>query len=213
MRRGGLGGGGRRTRGVLLALGLLAVAGTAGGCGAVWTYDQAMRARDRIYPFHFAPPDSEAFATPQPPPVYAVVFKEDFYIPAEPPEPGKPGRPRRVVSEAQGPLIVLPDSAAAAADSLAGPKLPPQPVQVDLTPAQEQALLGTTRRDMARADSLLSRFQGTAGAAGAPREQVEAARGLLAQAEAALKRKDFQGAANLAQKARLLAETLAAGRP
>ena len=41
------------------------------------------------------------------------------------------------------------------------------------------------------------------------RERVEAAQGLLNQAVSALDRHDYQGAANLAYKARLLAESLA----
>ena len=183
------------------------------GCGAVWTYNGAMRLQDRYHPHPFTPPDSVALALPQPPPVYAVVFEEGFYVPPPPvvlrrrPSPSGPGDSTRVE-------LVLPDSLGADT-TLVGPVLDlaiPK-VRVDLPPDQESALAAQARRDMAQADSLLNALPESGRAGGTPREQVEAARGLLNQAEAALDRKDVQGAANLARKARILAESLAASTP
>jgi hypothetical protein len=195
-------GSGRRIR-VVTGAAALCVALT--GCGSVLTYNQAMQLRSSYYDFHFEPPDSEAFALPPVPPVYAVVFKEGFYVPPEPVV--LPAHPARVRKDS---TAVPP----AVADTVAAPILlpPPPQVQVDLTPSQEADLIARARRDIGRADSLLTAVSAVRGDR-TTLEQVEAARGLLRQAEAALARKDFQGAANLAQKARVLAETLSAGRP
>jgi hypothetical protein len=187
------------------ALGTAALWGVISGCSSVFTYNQAMELRSSYYDFHFEPPDSEAFALPPAPPVYAVVFKEGFYVP-----PGPVVIPARA-SRARKDTVAT----ATAVDTVAAPILlpPPPQVQVDLTPSQEADLIANARRDIGRADSLLASVAAGRSRDRTTMEQVEAARGLLRQAEAALARKDYQGAANLGQKARLLAETLSAGRP
>lgn len=174
------------------------------GCGAVWTYNEAMDLRRATYFFQFDPPDSDAYALPTPPPVYAAIFDERTYVPPSP--------------------VVLPPTRAwrsrgeIVADTLAGtPPLitlePPPPVQIDLSPAQESALRGRAQRDMAAADSLIALHSRSAPPGAAESEQIRAARGLLYQARAALDRRDYQGAANLAEKARVLAERLIARQP
>ncbi len=177
---------------------------TLGGCGAVWTYNEAMDLRRATYGFQFDPPDSDAYALPTPPPVYAAIFDERTYVPPNP--------------------VVLPPTRAwrsrseTVADTLVStPPLitlePPPPVQIDLSPAQESALRGRARRDMAAADSLIALHARAASPGAAESEQIRAARGLLYQARAALDRRDYQGAANLAEKARVLAERLIARQP
>ncbi len=192
----------------LLAAGAAATA--LAGCGSVWTYGEALRLQARDATRYYAPPDSVAFALPDPPPVYAVVFKEEFWVPPAVPAPS--GRPAPVRRDS---LLAGTRPDTLAADTMTVPPvlLPPPPVQVDLTPAQENELIRTTRRDMARADSLLATVRASSRRGEAVTEQVEAARGLLRQAEAALGRKDYQGAANLARKSRILAENLASGAP
>ena len=187
------------------ALGTAALWAAISGCASVITYDQAMQLRSSYYDFSFEPPDSEAFALPPAPPVYAVVFKEGFYVP-----PGPVVIPVHATRARKDTVAT-----ATAADTVAAPILlpPPPQVQVDLTPSQEADLIASARRDMARAESLLASVAAGRGRDRTTPEQVEAARGLLRQAEAALARKDYQGAANLAQKARVLSETLSAGRP
>lgn len=193
---------GRRAAWVLTAG--AALLATLGGCGAVWTYDGAMDLRRATYAFHFDPPDSDAYALPTPPPVYAAIFDEQTYVPPAP-VVLPPTRPWRSRSE---------NDADAPANTPPLITLEPQPpVQIDLSPAQESALRGRTLRDMAAADSLIALHARSAPPSAAEAEQIRAARGLLYQTRAALDRRDYQGAANLAEKARVLAEQLIARQP
>ena len=192
----------RRAASVLAAATVLLA--TLGGCGAVWTYNDAMDLRRATYGFQFDPPDSVAYALPTPPPVYAAIFDERTYVPPAP--------------------VVLPPTRAwrsrggTAADTLATtPPLitlePPPPVQIDLTPAQESELRGRAQRDMTAADKLIALHARSAAPSAGESEQIRVARGLLVQARAALDRRDYQGAANLAEKARVLAERLIERQP
>jgi hypothetical protein len=196
-------------------LGLAAAALALSGCGAAWTYDGAMQLHREYYDFQFEAPDSVAFALPVLPPVYAVVFQEAYYIP--PPEPMVLSRPIRPGVPADSVRVEISFADPAADDSVfVGPVLdlgPPPQVRVDLTPAQEEAFRTRAESDIARASRLLDTIPATRREPGANHERVAAARGLLLQAAAALEREDYQGAANLAEKARLLAENLAASRP
>jgi hypothetical protein len=206
----------RERAGIGLALlAAVALALAAGGCGAVWTYDGAMRVNREYYDSHFEPPDSVAYALPELPPVYAVVFQESYYIP--PPEPMVLSRPIQPGIPADSVKVEIAFADTSGADTVfVGPVLdlgPPPLVRVDLTPAQETALRERAAADISRANRLLEEFPAASAVSGDDRERVEAARGLLLQAGTALEREDYQGAANLAEKARLLAENLAAGRP
>jgi hypothetical protein len=174
-----------------------------GGCGAVWTYNQAMDLRRATYGFQFDPPDSVAYALPTPPPVYAAIFDERTYVPPAPVvlPPTRTWRPRGGTADTLAttpPLITLE---------------PPPPVQIDLTPAQESELRGRAQRDMAAAENLIARHARTAPPGAGESEQIRVARGLLVQTRAALDRRDYQGAANLAEKARVLAERLIERQP
>jgi hypothetical protein len=185
------------------------------GCGAVWTYDGVMELNRRQYGSHFEPPDSVAYALPPLPPVYAVVFQESYYMP--PPKPMVLSRPIQPGIPADSVKVEIAFADTTGADTVfVGPILdlgPPPLVRVDLTPAQEEALRSRAARDIARANRLLEDFPASGAVPRDNRERVEAARGLLLQAGTALEREDYLGAANLAEKARLLAENLAAGRP
>ncbi len=203
-----------RARAAGFVAALVTVIGVA-GCGAVWTYDGAMELNRRYHGTPFEPPDSVAYALPPLPPVYAVIFQESYYIP--PPKPMVLSRPIRPGIPADSVKVEIAIADTTGSDTVfVGPVLdlgPPPQVRVDLTPAQEEALRSRASRDIARAHALLEDFPPSAAAERDDRERVEAARGLLLQAGTALEREDYQGAANLAEKARLLAENLAAGRP
>ena len=187
--------------------GVAALLAALQGCGAVWTYDEAMDLRRATYAFHFDPPDSVAYALPYPPPVYAAIFDESMYVPPDPVVLPLSRSPRA----RSGPDAAGPDTLGTVPPLIT--LEPPPPVQVDLSPAQESELRGRARRTMVEADSLLARYIRSAGRGAEQSEQLRAARGLLNQASSALERRDYQGAANLADKAHILAERLIASRP
>ncbi len=202
------------------ALLILTLAATVTGCGSIWTYDGALRHSLREQGFSWAPPDSVAFAPPPIPPVYDVVFDQATMTTRDSLESARTElvlRSTRPVVRPDTVFIMIPDTTRALASVETQPPAPdtlravPQQVQVDLTPSEEAALISTIESDMKRTSSALGRLEGSKSTS--IREQAAAARGLLTQAETAMGQKDYVGAANLARKARLLVENLAANQP
>lgn len=85
------------------------------------------------------------------------------------------------------------------------PATGPLPVSVDLSVEERARLEAACRRDLAAADSLVAGLATSALSAEA-RDRLAAIRGFIAQSRDALDRGDTGAAANLAHKARLLAE-------
>jgi len=187
------------------------------GCGSIWTYDGALQKRIRDHGFTFVPPDSEAFAPPRIPQVYDVVFTEDIIATRDSLEEASGVVPLQIVTPDTVFIFVpltpagidVPQAQAAPAETTAA--IPPT-VRVELTPGEQAALVARIEADMKRSEALLAEMR-ERNSACASSEQWEAARGLLLQAGSTLSQKDYQGAANLAQKARLVAENLAAACP
>ena len=187
-RRGTAVAGGFSTAGILL----LAIA----GCSLVGR----SRAPETIGPpITFFQPDTAEVAGP--PDSLSGAARPAPAIPVPPPRE-EPRRARRPSPPPEA--SVAPDTLAAPADST-----PEQsPISIDLPDEKKAELWRTTLRDLAAASSLLERVPAT------PRSDEEAVkvqtlRGLIAQARSALDRRDFQAAASLAHKARLLAGQLA----
>jgi len=133
-------------------------------------------------------------------------------------------RTTAVVSEAVGDTVPgVADSlsaALAAADSAAADSAaqrfqvhPPEPIVVELTQRQIDILTRRTRVDIDHAKSNLQVLQNEVPAASSKQELIQAVRGFIRQAEKALETEDYQGAANLAIKARTLADSLVDGLP
>jgi hypothetical protein len=180
------------------------------------------------------PPDSVAFALPVPPPVGAVIQDEELYYLLHPKGEEEylyGSRPRgrgKTAAKTPPPDTTLaavdttaagaPDSLTALVDTLATPGdsaaaaettfVPPPPVQVDLSRREEDILTRRARVDMERAERILDVLEQETRNDPEVRIQLRSVRSYLEQTRAALRRRDFQGAANLALKARILAESL-----
>jgi len=245
--------------GVLAAAALLAF----GGCGFIWTYDQAFPPEHLDFP-RFDPPDSLAFRLPKPPPVEAVIMDADLYylmhpkgeqeyLRAREQERAAAGHRARTPAAldslgggagpgagdvlggedslraagggAIGDSLAVPDSllavAASARDSLgaadstaadtAAVGRPLPPIEIDLTPREERTLIRRTNIDLDMAESIMRILDDEGAKDAEVREQMESIRDFIQRSKDALARRHFQGAANLALKARSLAEDLYQG--
>lgn len=205
-----------------VAAGVLSVLALS-GCASVWTYDAALVQRWNNQNFSFVPPDSVAFPEVEIPLVYDVVFDASDVAMWDSQTVQRAAIPAQsttlvasVSARTDTVFIFVPDTTLAQPAELV--EAPPAkvssalPVQIDLTEAQEAALLKQTEADIKRAEELLQ-LAASSGVESASRtEQMTAARGLITQARSARDRNDYQGAASLAKKARLLLENLAAQR-
>jgi hypothetical protein len=228
----------RRLAGLLLP-GLLGL-GLLGGCGYRWTYDAAMEgiapadaaSREELRVDRWDPPDSLAFAVMGPPRVEAVILDAYYYYLIHPEgedefrarELRRQEREALREAEERESLAAAYDSLslAAARDTLLGgertagdpaPEIKPlPPVQVDLTQREEENLLRRMRLDLQITESILNILL-TEDPPERKLLKIHSVQSLTRQAEAALDRSDLRGAANLALKARSLAEDLFEGRP
>jgi hypothetical protein len=197
------------------------------GCGYMLTYDDAFPHQHLMFP-SWDPPDSIAFVMPEPPRVETVVLDARLYQLLNPPKrriilaPTIDPPKRRVVldidTQALADSLAFADSVAVAdslafavAESVAAHKELPS-IRVDLSNRLEQAYISRTDRDLAAARrflSLLGRLKLT------PEEQsqVQAVEGFVIRADRALLDRDFEGASNLAFKARTLAESIVESQP
>jgi hypothetical protein len=198
---------------VALALTLL-----VGGCGVALTYDEALQVAIHEYGYRFEPPDSVAYAAPEIPEVYDVVFAPGIIATRDSLE-ARELAARQVVLRSARPdtvYIFVPDTtsvadaptptAEAAPETIQAP-LPP--VRVELAEQERDRLVAAIERDTRRTLEILRGIPESQSTA----EQIGAVRGLLAQTYAARDSEDYRGAANLAGKARLLAEDLASSQP
>ena len=225
----------RRRLGIIAARLAVIAAGSLAlsGCGGyMLTYDEAFPPHRVSFP-RFDPPESLAFAMPAPPRVETVIMDAELYFLLNPPE-------RRIIlaptpreharSEATADTIALAsadslaraDSVAVAdslrtqarADSLAEAafRQEVQGVRVDLSSRLQAAYISRADRDLSAARRLASLLRKLK----LNREetaQLQAVEGFIKRAEKALGDDDFEGASNLAFKARTLAESLVDARP
>jgi hypothetical protein len=174
------------------------------------------------------PPDSLAFPEVAPPPVEAVILDAYYYYlihPEDEPRPERRRSPRKAAVSDSPPDTTAAgwatvSGAAAAGDTTASDTVmseavaePLPPVQVDLPPRQEDMLIRRARLDMQIAESILNMLEEEGSRGGKTRERLKAVRSFIQQTETAMERRDYQGAANLALKARSLAEAVFEGRP
>lgn len=195
---------------------------TLSGCGYVLTFDDAFPPQPLNFPV-WDPPDSIAFAMPEKPVVETVILDAELYYQLHPPvrpiilaptvsRTKKKTVPEvaRVDSSAIQDSLAMVAAAQATADSLALQELPA--VRVDLSTRLEQAYIARADRDLAAAQNLISLLRRLK----LTREetsQLQAIEGFVTRSEKALLDHDFEGASNLAFKARTLAESLVEGRP
>lgn len=205
------------------ALFLLSLALLVSGCGYVVTYDDAFPPEPLNFPV-WDPPDSIAFAQPEIPPVETVILDAELYYRLHPrvrpiilaptvsknPEP--PVVDVEVAQSNAADSIAVADSLAQARSEsiLVAEDLPA--VRVDLSNRLEQAYIARADRDLAAAKRLIS-LLGRLKLTREETAQLQAVDGFAVRAEKALLARDFEGASNLAFKARTLAESLVESQP
>lgn len=114
--------------------------------------------------------------------------------------------PETLIIEGPDPLAAAEAESLAVADSIVTPVIAPT-VSVDLPEAQRQELKDAAVSEIAETNSLLIEVEERT-TTEEEKEKLHTIRSLIEQAEAALEREDIQAAANLAHKAKLLAEEL-----
>lgn len=140
-----------------------------------------------------------------PPPAYEPEGPDDFIGPQNESPPRAPEARGSSAPRPRPTPTPPPEEEAAAPDTLPAPT-----ISVELTEEERARLHQETEADLGQARATLSRV-GLEGLSAAEREAGETLRDLIDSAMRARERDDLRAAAQLARKARLLAEELAKG--
>ena len=231
------------------------------GCGYRVTYDDAFPPQPLNFP-RWDPPDSIAFAIPDPPPVSSVVHSAEYYYQLNPRQgepaidptseaaiaavnagllapPGSekktPSSTRSASSSSQEPTAGAPVSVAAAAaaadssvidsavvdslgtssavgDSTVGDSVAVPEIRVELSRRLSRAYEQRALEDLAVAENLAEKMKKTK-LTDAQQDHLRSVFSFIRQAKEALDRKDYEGASNLALKARTLSTSMAEDEP
>lgn len=146
---------------------------------------------------------------PAPPPTPASAATSAPPAPVPPvgaPAPPSPARPNAPLASPSPPPAPVPAPATTAAPA-AAPVPPSPPLTASLPPAEVRRLLDETNRRIEETERLLRQLDGRP-LAPKDLEMLRLAQGLVEQARRALGGQEYERAANLAAKARTLADDL-----